>query len=203
MMVISQQKIYDSSRDFSGIAYPLLDELSKDESLRNNVLNYDPVFAPNVSNEILSFFQENVNTEAFGYSVEICEIGGGCAQVEFDCTCPGDINLDGTVDPLDSGSASSRYGCDVSDEEPACENGGEADEQQLACDNADANNDGVVDPLDGGYIIARYGQVCAEPIETLYPPENVELHVAQRIISTTITRQEFDPRKIKIWLWVK
>jgi len=60
-------------------------------------------------------------------------------------TCLGDVNGDGTVDPLDSGFTLARLGCPVG---WGCDPG---------CDAADANRDGQVDPLDGGFILARFG----------------------------------------------
>jgi hypothetical protein len=54
--------------------------------------------------------------------------------------CEGDANLDGVVDPLDSGFVR----CDV----------GSGD---VNCDAADVNGDGAVDPLDAGYVLSRFG----------------------------------------------
>lgn len=59
--------------------------------------------------------------------------------------CDGDVNFDGTVDPLDLGFVSSRYDCDVDFT------------ADWECFWADVNGDGEVDPLDHGYILARYG----------------------------------------------
>jgi len=58
--------------------------------------------------------------------------------------CEGDANLDGTVDPLDSGFVLARFGCAV----------GVGDDD---CDAADQNGDGAVDPLDVGFVLARFG----------------------------------------------
>ena len=60
------------------------------------------------------------------------------------CSCEGDVNGDGVVDPLDSGFILARFGCPV---------GEGADD----CDAADANGDGLVDPLDVGFVLARFG----------------------------------------------
>jgi len=59
--------------------------------------------------------------------------------------CEGDVNGDGTVDPLDSGFVLARFGCPV----------GTGDS---SCDAADANGDGFVDPLDTGFVLARFGK---------------------------------------------
>ncbi|MCH7719780.1 MAG: hypothetical protein IH988_02150 [Planctomycetes bacterium] len=58
--------------------------------------------------------------------------------------CPGDVNGDGAVDPLDAGFVLARYGCPVGTGDPGC-------------DIADTNVDGFVDPLDVGYVLARFG----------------------------------------------
>ncbi|MCH7703430.1 MAG: hypothetical protein IID37_17275, partial [Planctomycetes bacterium] len=58
--------------------------------------------------------------------------------------CEGDVNDDGTVDPLDSGFVLARFGCSVGTGDPSC-------------DVADANGDGAVDPLDVGFVLARFG----------------------------------------------
>ena len=62
----------------------------------------------------------------------------------LDELCEGDANLDGTVDPLDSGFVLARFGCAV----------GVGDDD---CDAADQNGDGAVDPLDVGFVLARFG----------------------------------------------
>jgi len=59
-------------------------------------------------------------------------------------SCEGDANGDGTVDPLDAGYVSARFGCEV----------GTGD---AGCDAADGNGDGLVDPLDAGFVLARFG----------------------------------------------
>lgn len=58
--------------------------------------------------------------------------------------CDGDVNGDGTVDPLDSGFVLARFGCSVGTGDPDC-------------DSADPNGDGNVDPLDVGFVLARFG----------------------------------------------
>lgn len=58
--------------------------------------------------------------------------------------CDGDVNGDGTVDPMDSGFILARFGCDYPDD-------------GINCLAADANGDGIVDPLDVGYVLARFG----------------------------------------------
>ena len=58
--------------------------------------------------------------------------------------CQGDVNGDGTVDPLDSGFVLARFGCPVGEGDPDC-------------DIADQNTDGTVDPLDVGFVLARFG----------------------------------------------
>lgn len=60
--------------------------------------------------------------------------------------CPGDVNGDKAIDPLDSGFVLARLGCAVSTGDPAC-------------DAADTNIDGIVDPLDVGFVMSRFG-VC-------------------------------------------
>ncbi len=60
------------------------------------------------------------------------------------CTCEGDANGDGSVDPLDSGFVLTRFGCPVGTGDPQC-------------DAADVNGDGAVDPLDSGFVLARFG----------------------------------------------
>jgi len=62
-------------------------------------------------------------------------------------TCDGDVNCDGSVDPLDSGAVLARFGLDPCNEENC---------------RYDVNCDGSIDPLDSGYILARFG-VCNEP----------------------------------------
>jgi len=63
---------------------------------------------------------------------------------EFQNSCEGDANHDGTVDPLDSGFILARFGCPVGTGDPDC-------------DTADQNDDGAVDPLDVGFVLARFG----------------------------------------------
>jgi len=58
--------------------------------------------------------------------------------------CEGDANGDGTVDPLDAGFVSARFGCPVGTGDPEC-------------DAADQSGDGLVDPLDVGFVLARFG----------------------------------------------
>ena len=60
------------------------------------------------------------------------------------CSCEGDANGDGTVDPLDVGFVLARFGCTVGGGNPNC-------------DTADMNGDGEVDPLDAGFVLARFG----------------------------------------------
>lgn len=55
--------------------------------------------------------------------------------------CPGDVNGDGTVNPLDAGFVLARFGEDPCDRD---------------C-TADANCDGVINPLDSGFVLARFG----------------------------------------------
>ena len=59
--------------------------------------------------------------------------------------CEGDVNGDGTIDPLDAGFVLARFGCPVGT--------GDAD-----CDAADVNEDGTVNPLDSGFVLARFGE---------------------------------------------
>ncbi len=61
------------------------------------------------------------------------------------CSCEGDANGDGVVDPLDAGFILARFGCPVGTGDPGC-------------DAADVNGDGAVDPLDSGFVLARFGQ---------------------------------------------
>ena len=81
---------------------------------------------------------------------EDCNGNGKPDECELDvrCPCEGDVNRDGTVDPLDSGFVLSRFGCPVGEGHPGC-------------DAADQNGDGMVDPLDVGFILARFGD-CEE-----------------------------------------
>jgi len=65
-------------------------------------------------------------------------------QGELDSFCEGDANGDNTVDPLDAGYVSARFGCTVGTSDPEC-------------DAADQNGDGMVDPLDFGFVLARFG----------------------------------------------
>ena len=58
--------------------------------------------------------------------------------------CEGDVNGDGSVDPLDSGFVLARFGCEYPDD-------------GMNCLAADANGDGNVDPLDSGFVLARFG----------------------------------------------
>ena len=77
------------------------------------------------------------------------DTGNGAAPIvdmgayEFQ-VCEGDIDGDGSVDPLDSGFVLSRFGCDVGTGDPNCDTG-------------DQNGDGLVDPLDVGFVLARFG----------------------------------------------
>lgn len=61
-------------------------------------------------------------------------------------TCDGDANRDCTVDPLDVGYVTSRFGCSPADFTV-----------NIGCFSADVNGDGIVDPLDSGYVLARFG----------------------------------------------
>ncbi len=61
------------------------------------------------------------------------------------CSCDGDANGDGAVDPLDAGFVLARFGCPVGAGDPDC-------------DTADQNGDGDVDPLDSGFVLARFGE---------------------------------------------
>ncbi|MCH7721370.1 MAG: right-handed parallel beta-helix repeat-containing protein [Planctomycetes bacterium] len=74
----------------------------------------------------------------------IIDMGAYEFQVEA-APCEGDVNGDGTVNPLDSGFVLARYGCPVNTGDPSC-------------DDADVNYDGMVDPLDSGYVLARFGE---------------------------------------------
>ena len=87
-------------------------------------------------------------TEDTGNSGEpgppIIDMGAYEFQVEA-APCEGDVNGDGTVNPLDSGFVLARFGCPVNTGDPAC-------------DAADANLSGAVDPLDVGFVVARFGE---------------------------------------------
>lgn len=75
----------------------------------------------------------------------ITEPGPEASMATPNCgVCEGDVNDDGTVDPLDSGFVLARFGCPVGTGDPSC-------------DTADANGDGAVDPLDVGFVLARFG----------------------------------------------
>ncbi|MCH7701913.1 MAG: sulfatase-like hydrolase/transferase [Planctomycetes bacterium] len=64
--------------------------------------------------------------------------------IDAHTACEGDVVLDGTVDPLDSGFVLARYGCNVL-------------WGDLDCVAADVNGDQAVDPLDSGFVLARFG----------------------------------------------
>ena len=83
-----------------------------------------------------------------------CDITGGSSldcnvnDIPDECeedVCPGDVNADCEIDPLDSGFILARFGCSYPEDGENC----------LA---ADANGDGIVDPLDVGFVLARFGQ---------------------------------------------
>ncbi|MCH7721630.1 MAG: hypothetical protein IH988_11700, partial [Planctomycetes bacterium] len=74
----------------------------------------------------------------------VVDMGAYEFQIE-EAVCEGDVNGDGTVDPLDSGFVLTRFGCPVGTGDPSC-------------DTADQNGDGLVDPLDVGFVLARFGE---------------------------------------------
>ena len=71
---------------------------------------------------------------------EIIEVQAGTP-----CSCDGDANGDGSVDPLDAGFVLARFGCSVGTGDPDC-------------DAADQSGDGEVNPLDSGFVLARFGE---------------------------------------------
>ena len=80
---------------------------------------------------------------------EECESGGGA------CSCEGDANNDGEIDPLDSGFVLARFGCPVGTGDPLC-------------DCADQNGDLFVDPLDDGFVFARFGIPCGPAVPGVF-----------------------------------
>ena len=72
-----------------------------------------------------------------------CNVNDMPDECEID-VCPGDVNGDCTIDPLDLGNVLSHFGCPVGSGDPDC-------------DAADVNGDALVDPLDSGFVLSRFG----------------------------------------------
>lgn len=69
------------------------------------------------------------------------------------CMCFADANVDGVVEPLDTGYVAARLGSVPAEDEE--------------CAAADANGDGLVDPLNAGDVLARFG-TCLESSEPAF-----------------------------------
>ncbi len=85
-------------------------------------------------------------TDEFCNEFNECEsVDNGVCCEAFECA--GDVNGDGLVNSLDSGSIHGRWGLDPCNEENC---------------KYDVNCDGLINPLDNGFVLARFS-TCQEP----------------------------------------
>ena len=81
ILTFSMTRKASTERDLSERITPLLEEIAKNNTMRDEIVKYDSITNPEANESIATFLKSRITEKNLGYEFRICEIGDICGMI--------------------------------------------------------------------------------------------------------------------------